>query len=168
MSVLQKTGVAALVLSLLPQFGEAQSCSAGPESVPASRFVAQPDGTLKDQKLNVLWRRCLVGQNASKNGCSGKPKLLDLQQALAFAKAEKPAGWRLPSQDELLSLVESRCSGPALNPKVFGGIPSTKVWAITQPYEQGLPIWAVDFADGFDDLAHRSQAHAVWLLRSNP
>jgi hypothetical protein len=107
---------------------------AKPESAPASRFEIHKT-TVYDKKTNLTWARCAVGQavgkadplgsglndflNIGDDTCRGIPQRYgwrDAQQVLADY-----AGWRLPTNQELSTIVEHRCDHPAINQTVFPG-----------------------------------------------
>lgn len=75
------------------------------------RYLDHGDGTVTDTETNLRWQRCSVGQTWTGETCSGEAAKLGWKQAML--KAED--GWRLPTIDELDTLVH--CS-TARNPNV--------------------------------------------------
>lgn len=111
------------------------------ESAPttfAERFLVRPDGTALDRGTGLSWQRCPVGTVLDDRGTPseleddrcvpvpGDPQTLTWNQAVAAARRldEGPgfAGhrdWRLPAQNELLSIVELRWRDPQVLERVF-------------------------------------------------
>jgi len=93
------------------------------------RFLVRPDGTALDRRTGLSWQRCPLGTVLEDERCipvPGDPQTLTWTQALAATRAvdEGPgfAGhrdWRLPSQNELLSIVEARWREPRVVERVF-------------------------------------------------
>lgn len=158
---------------LLAQPAHAQRCDASqPDTTPASRYSLNPNGTVTDKTTGLMWKRCTEGQSWNGKTCSGSAKPLSLVDAAwlqqANAKGKSQGGftdWRLPTQDELLSLVQSRCSNPAINLKAFPATASAFYWTSTQGSGTVNSFWTVDFKDGFDSLFNRGQTQYVRLVR---
>jgi Protein of unknown function (DUF1566) len=73
----------------------------------AEPFYASKDGSMVlDKATNLVWQRCSVGQQWNGNDCAGKASSFTMVQAKRIA----PEGWRLPTKDELLTLLW--CSYP--------------------------------------------------------
>jgi hypothetical protein len=102
------------------------------ESVQTSfeeRFLVRPDGTALDRRTGLTWQRCPRGTVLEDERCipvPDNPQTLTWTQALAAARSldEGPgfAGhrdWRLPTQNELLSIVEVRWREPWVVERVF-------------------------------------------------
>jgi len=102
------------------------------------RFLVRPDGTALDRRTGLSWQRCPLGTVLDDRGtpatleddrcvaAPGDPQTLTWKQALAAARTldEGPgfAGhrdWRLPAQNELLSIVELRWREPRVLEQVF-------------------------------------------------
>jgi hypothetical protein len=91
-----------------------------------------------DKKTNLMWRRCLFGQQWNGQTCIGESKGYNYDEsdeALKLARnlAEKYrwngyANWRLPSKRELESLVELEYVPTAINPIAFPNVPENISW----------------------------------------
>jgi len=66
------------------------------------QYMIYPNGTVKDTKTNLIWKRCAEG--LSGDDCQqGEAKKMSYQAALDYA--EKIEGWRMPTIKELNTLV---------------------------------------------------------------
>ena len=151
---------------LLPLSGFAQKCDyKQADKVPVYRYLPQTGGLVLDKETGLLWQRCAEGQKWTGNTCSGKASELTLAQARATA-TQKGNGLRLPSRDELLSLVNPRCSEPAINQSVFPATPAEPFWSNSQEPSVVNNNWTVHFGDGYDEALYREQAHHVRLVKN--
>lgn len=110
---------------------------ASPEAL-EERFLVRADGTALDRRTGLSWQRCPLGtvlddggtpQDLEDDRCvaaSGAPQTLSWNQALAAARRlDEGAGfaghrdWRVPAQNELLSIVEARWTEPQIVGRVF-------------------------------------------------
>ena len=140
-----------------------------PASTPTSRFVLN-EGEAFDQKTKLTWSRCSVGATWKKGGkCTGFVKMLRLDEAKQYAK-QLGGGWRVPTIDELSSIVEQTCSQPAINSTVFPNVKNlgegAPYWSITKIKEMPQLIYYVDFFGGDADGHTKGFSLAVRLVRS--
>ncbi|MDD2744544.1 MAG: DUF1566 domain-containing protein [Rhodocyclaceae bacterium] len=85
-------------------------------------FVDNGNGTVTDTRTGLMWMRFVEGQSWSNGYCYGMASRLTLEEAKAILRDF--AGyieWRLPTIDELESLVEESRKNPAFDPVVFPG-----------------------------------------------
>ncbi len=123
----------------------AQNCNGKiPTTSPAQRFHDNQDGTITDQQTGLQWSRCSLGQHWKDNTCQGEARALPY--AIAALVAED--GWRLPDLRELNSLVELRCSDPAINNKVFPATAAAVYWTATRFVNRDGHFWQVHFLHG--------------------
>jgi len=138
-------------------------------STPLSRFVLS-DGEALDQKSQLIWSRCSVGTTWDKGGkCAGSVKLMRLEAAKQYAQ-KLGHGWRVPSVEELYSIVEQKCSNPAINPKIFPNVTDlgegAPYWSITKVKEAPPLIYFINFLSGEADGHTKDFLMAVRLVRS--
>lgn len=127
-----------------------QQCQGNiPASTPVQRFNDQGNGTLIDTHTGLMWKKCLEGQDGER--CGGQAVRMEWDSAANLAQltgSDKFAGytgWRLPTLDELNSIVEQRCSEPAVNLDVFPRMPAVGVWSMNQVDSFA---WSMDFDKG--------------------
>lgn len=162
-----------LCVMLLSLPAMAQTCQKGQaDPVPSSRYRLQGAQVL-DTRTGLTWLRCSHGQTWTGKTCSGKAKAMTTRESVAAAVAFNAgpaaarlgaASWRLPTQDELLSLVASHCSDPAINVKVFPGTASDAYWTSSSP--GGTGQWGVNFSDGFEEIFNANRPSVLRLVRN--
>lgn len=137
-------------------------------AVPDEHYTDNGDGTVTDEQTNLIWQRCSLGQTWTGKTCDGEPVRVTWEQAVELEQD----GWRLPTVDELYSLVhctgerresirpdgqyveatDGQCLGdfqqPTINKRVFPGTSKIWFWS-SSPYE-GLDgyLWFVHFGSG--------------------
>ncbi len=148
----------------------AQNCDTNkPEATPSSRFKDNKDGTVTDTKTKLVWRTCVVGMQWNGVSCEGQSETFKYRSAearvadLNKARDSKRSDWRLPTREELGSLVENRCYKPAINLDVFPYSPESGFW--TSEEDAGMVTsraWVVHFLNGNEYVANINQ---TWRLR---
>jgi len=91
--------------------------------------------TITDQKTGLEWLRCTVGQRWNGFRCIGVAKMMtwdQAQQAAAGASKELGAEWRLPSADELQTLVCADCPPPKIDRLLFPDTPAAPFWTYSE------------------------------------
>ena len=103
----------------------------------ANGLVVSADGTyVTDERLKLIWARCVEGMAWDGKTCTGKPLMLDRAEARARAverwKAEG-VNWRLPRVPELQRLFNKSAQPPGLDLTVFPAAPLDWTWTSTSP-----------------------------------
>lgn len=111
-----------------------------------TRFAVSADGRqVTESSSGLVWRRCAEGMTWSGSACTGKP----LKVTFAGAKAAAGKGWRVPTKEELLSLVDAQAKKkPRIDATAFPNTPSTPFWATRAGSDDDLNAWLVNFANG--------------------
>lgn len=148
-----------LASSLLSPFmAQAQSCNSSiAPSTPVSQFTDHANGTVTDNKTDLMWMRCSLGQTWGGGTCSGGVNTFNWQTALNAATSHSFAGhndWRLPNVRELASIIEISCFSPAINTSIFPLTPNGWYWSSTphKGFGHGFDIaaWLVKFGNRTD------------------
>lgn len=150
-----------------------------PASTPDNQLIDNDNGTVTDSKTGLMWKQCLEGLSGSDCG-TGSADSFTWQQALLQPGTVNDAGgfagytdWRLPNIRELRSIVEERCSTPAINatrfPNTLPHIPNTRisfVWSGSPYADASYYSWNVNFYDGSSGTIDRNDLGAVRLVRN--
>ncbi|MGZ5781135.1 MAG: Lcl C-terminal domain-containing protein [Burkholderiaceae bacterium] len=134
-----------------------------------SRYVIK-GGQVYDQKTKLTWQRCSVGQRwgGKTRGCVGSVKLVN------FGDAQKlgHGSWRVPSKDELATLVDVSKIGnsqkpPMIDEAAFPNMDLTHLVYWTSTSDKKLFAWTVIFGESESYIysGPRKQLLAVRLVR---
>ena len=109
--------------------------------------------TIKDVRNNIIWLRCTVGQtwDYDANTCIGDIVKLNHDEIdIAKMQAAEQLGgsWRLPTLQELETLVCKKCEKPKVNEKYFPNISPEAYWTQTQNKLNSKMYWTVNFMTG--------------------
>jgi hypothetical protein len=127
-----------------------------------SRYVIRED-TVYDMKTDLTWQRCSVGQHwIDGMGCDGDARVFTFDEAQKLADAS----WRLPTKDELMSLVDQNRKDKNLNPAVdVIAFPDMDMKAPS--YWSSTPNWTVHLGGGVSfEGTMRVMPFAVILVRN--
>lgn len=145
-----------LVTNTLPLW--AQTCDLSQNrSAPDDRFMIASNGyTVLDKQTGLIWLRCALGTQWRGGQCTGTLGGYSWSAALSAAQDATVGGygdWRLPSINELSSVIELACLDPAINMTVFPNA-KTSIWSSTVDLSGTTEV--IDFYDG--RLTHFSRA----------
>ena len=135
------------------------------QSTPTTQFKFLSGGiSVLDTKTGLEWQRCPEGMmfaagkavDRSLDSCMGTASTFNPTTIkMAAGKVNSSSGldgqhdWRVPTMDELSSIVESACQIPAINPTVFPGTPVTWFWALqAKSLPSGGQAWGIGFGMG--------------------
>ena len=111
--------------------------------------------TVRDVRNGVNWLRCTVGTtwNYDTEKCDGELVKLnhsEIEEARRQASEQLGGTWRLPTLDELESLVCEKCEKPKINEKYFPGISPEAYWTQTKNRFNSKMYWTVNFMTGYN------------------
>ncbi len=164
----------ALLLTATPALAQKCYDNVTP-TAPDSRYRDNGDGTVTDLQTGLQWQQCSVGLSGS--GCAtGSIISFTWDQAMQQGDDLNSRGgfaghtdWRLPSKEELESLVEKACYAPAINTTLF---PNAVVRHRVPGYWSSSPYaansdnaWVVYYYIGMSNDVPRKYDHAVRLVR---
>lgn len=114
------------------------------------RFKVSGDGQeVLDTTTKLTWRRCPEGMQWAGQTCAGKAAKYSFSAAKKAATAAGAGGWRIPSREELLGLVDKAAKKkPRIDGAAFPKTPSTLFWATRAGSADDLNAWLVSFANG--------------------
>ena len=159
------------LLGVLPVLAAAaeQSCDSGkPTTAPMSRFKDGGNGALIDTQSKKVWLRCSLGMNWNGGSCEGNSLTYSwsaAEAAVAELNAKQAGGhgnWRLPTVDELNSIVEKQCFKPAISLDAFPFSPEAGFWSATSVEGANPRAWMVHFLHGQQYIANKEQS---WRVR---
>lgn len=118
-----------------------QKCEHGKQknTLPNRFIVNTKQGIAFDNTTKLTWKICAEGINYLNGRCMG-----DMTFTWNYANKnfkDQINGWRLPSIDELKSIIEKHCTEPSINLKVF-------------PDTQPLSFWSASSDVGDPDYAY--------------
>ncbi len=120
---------------------------------------------VKDIQTNLIWQRCQVGQPWNGSTCEGEVKSFTAEEA----QKQAPNGWRIPSVDEVRTLVsKDRANGLSINALAFPNSAS-HVWSVSDAANSSAPTLArILFSSGmaYFSLEKKSIGDAVRLVRA--
>ena len=97
-----------------------------------------------DTETDLTWAKCSVGMKWTGGKCIGVATLGSWAQA---NEAKWPEGWRVPSPEELQTIVATNCKELAIDESLF---PKTYRWYWTNRGGASL-CWYVGFGSGETD-----------------
>lgn len=139
------------------------------EVTPDSALVDNANGTITHTTTGLMWKKC--PQGFSDTTCTtGAPEVMNWGAALKQGLNESFAGqtdWRLPSRTELLSIIETGCSTPAINTTRFPNSPTNGLfWTSSHAGIIGGELaWGVRFGVGVAELAPKTNRAYARLVR---
>ncbi len=127
-----------------------QACSFDPLNTPTTDFVDNKDGTVTHKKTGLMWQRCSIGQTWNGTTCTGSAS------KMTWSKATKQTStlagqndWRLPTQNELKTIIEYNNVNPAINLSVFPNTPGDGAfWSASVLADDPGYAWIVFFNNG--------------------
>jgi hypothetical protein len=127
-----------------------------PPEAPTNYVDDNADGTVTDGITGLLWQQVVP---------AGTFDWADETAYCAGLSLGGRTGWRLPTAIELLSIVDSSRTYPAVNPMHFPNTPAKLFWTSTPCASYSGSVWYVDFVYGmsdFDTAAQLYSARCTW------
>lgn len=130
---------------------------------PTSDFNDNRDGSVIHKKTSLIWKRCAEGQSWSGSACTGTAKTYTWNAANALGGG----GWRLPSINELQTLVEYSIAypGSTINTTIFPDTPASYFWSASAYAGNSVSAWGVHFDNGRGDYEPKGDSRHVRLVR---
>jgi hypothetical protein len=148
----------------------AQICSQrGITNTSDNRYHMLSNGSVIDYATNLMWMRCAVGQIWNGQICVGETTRYTYPQALQAVKENNfldKTDWRIPTIQELQSLVATDCSEPAINLKAFPSTATNDFWSLSPSVVEGN-IWFTNFANGSSRFDVMNSQKSIRFVRDN-
>jgi hypothetical protein len=124
---------------------------------PHRHYHLSPDGLeALDTRTGLIWRRTV------------EPGGFTYEKALEHAAQiaqETGVSWRVPTREELESLIDKTRKDPAIDTFVFPGTPSSRFWSSSPYVGDTSGAWVVGFSYGNVLNYNRGDTGAVRLVR---
>jgi len=111
-------------------------------TTPDDDFTNLGNGVIEHRPTGLQWAQCALGQRASGNTCVGQAGVYTWQEAREAVEQANRSGriagqtdWRLPSVDELATLIEKCRQAPAINTTQFPNTPWSGFWTSTMHFD---------------------------------
>ncbi len=124
-----------------------------PNTTDQPRFTNNGDGTVTDNTTGLTWTQATIAQ------------VVDHDEALQAVSA-LGEGWRLPTLEELLSIVDRGTYAPAIDAEAFPDTPSRAFWTTDSCAWSDTAVWVVYFYDGTVYDSPRGSSACVRAVRS--
>ncbi|PMH41384.1 hypothetical protein BCU68_15600 [Vibrio sp. 10N.286.49.B3] len=139
--------LSSIIIFLIPFAAQAQMCKSE-DTKADTHFLEIEPGIILDQRTNLEWQKCTVGFTGP--DCKGG-NIQTFSQETAFNKIvqinnQSQHKWRLPTIEELATLVKNDCVAPAIDIKAFPNTLSSWYWSSTADYSY---YGYVDFSVGY-------------------
>lgn len=145
------------------------------------QYIDHGDGTITDTKTGLMWKRCSEGLSGV-NCEEGRTEQYKWDDAVKRFKDVEYAGyadWRLPTIDELKTLVQcskgvkNKDTGwcnkgsetPTINQQAFPNTEVTWFWSGSPYADDSDYAWYVYFGYGYSNVDYRHNNYAVRLVR---
>ena len=162
--------IAILTVVTAPHLHAAQVCRPDvPSTAPDSRYQDNLDGTVTDLITGLIWKQCAEGLSGA-TCTSGSASTFTWQQALQQAAGAVSPGntpWRVPNRNELSSLAEQSCFGPAINIDLFPNTPAepSQFWSSSPEAAAPSSAWGVGFNNGLVVFLGKGDTYRLRLVR---
>jgi len=129
--------------------------------------VKTDDGSVHDRDNTYTWCDSNPDTNGGNAGTCGEGT--DTEDFINSLNAEEYGGfsdWRLPSKEELQSIIDYGRTSPAVNTEYFPNTDfSNHHWPSTTAHGNPLFAWRVGFRSGYDGGDQKSSSYSVRAVR---
>jgi hypothetical protein len=141
--VCERFGTAACVDPSWAEWPMPNNTTADPGSPNAMSYQDNGDGTVTDEVTALIWQK---GESSST--CTwGSVNTSGTAQNYCATLSLAGYSWRLPSIEELVSIVDPGASSPRINLTYFPGTPNSLFWSSTAYATSSSDAWAVSMYD---------------------
>ena len=136
---------------------------------PSTDYVDQGNGTVAHTPTRLIWQRCSLGQTwvGATSTCTGTASTYTWDAAKLLTSSFAGHGdWRLPTEEELLSLVDYGGYYPAINTTLFPNTPASFFWSASAVAYYSSYAWYVYFGYGYAYSYVKGNTYQVRLVRA--
>lgn len=134
----------------------------------ATRFTDNSNGTVTDSITGLIWLKDAHCSTVSPNNWATALTMVALlaSGACSLSDGSIAGQWRLPSRNELQSLIDYTTGAPALpSGHPFTGVQSNPYWSSTAYAPNTVKAWIVDLNDGLVFTNDKTLTRYVWPVR---
>jgi TM2 domain-containing membrane protein YozV len=142
-------------------------------------FIDNEDGTVTHKLTGLMWQRFSIGQTWDGATCNGKTAKMSWDEAINVSSDFAGySDWRLPTKEELISLVlkvdsksdltskqDINNSMSTINPKYFPKTKKESYWTSSLHAKHSSSAWNVNFSDGNFNSNNKGYSYFVRLVR---
>ncbi|MBV6493239.1 MAG: hypothetical protein LDLANPLL_01255 [Turneriella sp.] len=150
-------------------------CVAAGPSFMAAPYTDNGDGTVTDSRTNLRWQKCFMGRNNDASCSDAAAADIDTWvnaiaycEGLTLGSFGNSLNWRLPSKNELVSIVDRSRSSPAIDTAAFPATVSTSYWSSSTHVSTFTNAWNVSFAYGYSSTNTKTNSHSVRCVADGP
>jgi hypothetical protein len=125
-------------------------------------YTDNGDGTVTDRVTGLMWEKAVPSGTYTWGDAATAGTAQNYCAGLTLAGH---SDWRLPSKIELVSIVDTSTSNPAIETTYFPSTPIGFYWASTQSHGNQGGSWSVDFYFGYSLIADATTADHVRCVR---
>ncbi len=156
-------------LSLVRLVRSGQSFGSLPLTTPTRDFIDNKNGTVTHKRTGLIWQRCVIGQTWAGGACSGAANTYSYNHALNLTSTFAGYNdWRIPNENELLSIGEYGSYNPAINLVLFPilNTPNPWIWSSSPSSSGSDSAWRLDINHGHSANSYKNSNLAVRLVRN--
>ena len=130
-----------MLLSSCDYYRTADSCADHIAIGDRGGFITDDNGLARDPRTGTVWYRCVGGKQFTHYVCKGEGLNVNWSEATNYAVefSEKSGiAWRLPTNDEMKSIMEPSCIAPAINQNVFPSPEVANYWTSSDSWQQKM------------------------------
>jgi len=138
--------------------------------------IKSDDGGLHDKDWTYTWYNSSATTNGGSAGTANGGSCIDTTNCDTekFVAAVNAAGlcgasdWRMPTEEELLSIVDFGSTSPTIDTDCFPNAGGTDFWSAAPSAVNIALAWQVNFSSGVEDSAGKNVGKKVRLVRDAP
>lgn len=153
----------AIAVALVPGSTQVPLSMSNLAATELPRYIAE-SGDVYDTQTDLTWKRCSSGQAWNNSlGCVGV--IRQMTWDVAMNQPQRP--WRVPTKEELLTLVEPLHHYPVIDEALFPDMEPLKLWYWSSTTgDSNGSAWYVAFGTGTAREGRRGDFNSVRLVRS--